>query len=96
MITLNKMVVNSVTRMHQRFNNMSTNQQAIQDILDATNARLNAAIANNTVPELLREMSAQQTPETNAQIDRAVQQVMNRANQPQPFTGTPHKIDETE
>ena len=94
MITLNKMVVNSVTRMHQRFNNMSTNQQQIQDILDAANARLNAAIANNTVPELLREMSAQQTPEANAQIDRAVQQVMNQANKPQPFTGTPHKINE--
>ena len=94
MITLNKMVVNSVTRMHQRFNNMSTNQQTVQDILDAANARINAAITNNTVPELLREMSAQQTPETNAQIDRAVQQVMNRTNQPQPFTGTPHKINE--
>ena len=94
MITLNKMVVNSVTQMHQRFITMSTNQQTVLDILDATNARLNAAIANNTVPELLREMRAQQTPETNAQIDRAVQQVMNRVNQPEPFTGTPHKINE--
>ena len=91
----NKMVVNSVTQMHQRFNDMNL-PQAAQDILDATNARLNAAIANNTVPELLTEMRAQQTPETNAQIDRAVHQVMNRVNQPEPFTGTPHKINESE
>jgi len=73
---------------------MDSIPQEVQDIVD----RANAAIRNNTVQEHLQELSAQRTEEENAQIERGVQQVMNRAQQlerVEPFTGTPHKIDET-
>ena len=73
------------------FQTMDSIPQEVQDIVD----RANAAIRNNTVQEHLQELSAQRTEEENAQIERAVQQVMNRAQRVEPFTGTPHKIDET-
>ena len=73
------------------FQTMDSIPQEVQDIVD----RANAAIRNNTVQEHIQELRAHRTEEENAQIDRAVQQVMNRAQRVEPFTGTPHKIDET-
>ncbi len=57
-------------------------------------ARANAAIQNNSVQSYIQELREGFTPEQNVAVQNQAERI-TRSIPPQPFTGTPHRLNES-